>query len=290
VLRRSLSIRFNTLQNELGGVRDGRKYHSPWVRCTLYRNDDERNDGCSRKRCIHSGTAMEGFADAVIDAVKKENVVVVNATENIDFISGQEEKSSEEESAEEHEGESEEEHAEHSEELDIDPHVWLDPIRSITVAENIKNEMIKINPENTKAFEDNFNSLKQDLDMLDKEFKDMVANANINSFLVFHSAYGYWEEAYGLNQIGISGLSPTDEPSQGEIIEIIKLVKEQKMGYIYFEPNLTNKVADAVKTATGSKALTLNNLESITAENIKNKEDYFSIMRENIEALAQGLK
>ena len=240
---------------------------------------------------------MEGFADAVINAVKKENVEIVNATENIDFISGQEgshseeEESHSEEEEEGHEGESEEEHAEHSEEgLDIDPHVWLDPNRSITLAENIKNALVKINPENKEAFENNFKFLKEDLDMLDEEFKDMVANANSDTFLVSHSAYGYWTDAYGLKQIGISGLSPTDEPSQGEIIEIISLVKEQNLAYIYFEPNLTNKVANAVQTETGSNTLTLNNLESITAENIKNNEDYFTIMQENIKSLAQGLQ
>jgi len=238
---------------------------------------------------IHSGTAMEGFADAVIDAVKKEDVEIVNATENIDFISGQEESHSEEEEG--HEGESEEEHAEHSEEgLDIDPHVWLDPNRSIRLAENIKNAFVKINPENKETFETNFKLLEKELDMLDEEFKHMVANANSDTFLVSHSAYGYWTDAYGLKQIGISGLSPTDEPSQGEIIEIISLVKEQKLAYIYFKPNLTNKAANAVQTETGSKTVTLNNLESITPENIKNNEDYFTIMQENIKALAKGLQ
>ena len=117
----------------------------------------------------------------------------------------------------------------------------------------------------------------------------MVANAKNKTFLVSHSAYGYWEDAYGLKQIAISGLSPTDEPSQGEIIEIIDLVKEQKLAYIYFEPNLSNNVAKAVQTETGSQTLILNNLESITDENINNNEDYLTIMRKNIEALSQGL-
>jgi len=237
---------------------------------------------------IHSGTAMEGFADAVIDAVKKENVEIVNATENIDFISGQEEAHSEEEEG--HEGESEEEHDEHSEEgLDIDPHVWLDPNRSIVIAENIKNALIKISPKNKETYERNFNLLKQDLDMLDDEFSDMVANANSKTFLVSHSAYGYWSDTYGLNQIGISGLSPTDEPSQGEIIEIVKLVKAQKLEFIYFEPNLTNKVANAVQSETGLKTITLNNLESISKEDTDSNEDYLTIMRRNIESLKQGL-
>lgn len=238
---------------------------------------------------IYSGTALEGFANAVIDAVKNEDVKIVNATEGIDFINGVEDLYSEEEGTGEHENESEEEHAEHSEGLNIDPHVWLDPNRSITIANNIKNALIESSPENTEVFEGNFNSLKEELEMLDEAFKSMVANANSNTFLVSHSAYGYWESVYGLKQIGISGLSPTDEPSHKDLIEIIELVNEQKLQYIYFEPNLTNKVAASVQRETGLNALTLNNLESISEGNINNNEDYFTIMKDNIEALEQGL-
>jgi len=230
---------------------------------------------------IHSGTAMEGFADAVIDAVNNEKVEIVNATETIDFISAREESHSEEASEEGHEGE--------SEELDVDPHVWLDPNRSIMIAENIKNALIEISPENMETYEDHFILLKQDLDILDDEFNDMVANADSKTILVSHSAYGYWSDAYGLNPIGISGLSPIDEPSQGEIIEIVKLVKDQKLEFIYFEPNLTNKVANAVQNETGLKALTLNNLESISKEDTVSNEDYLTIMRRNIKSLKQGL-
>jgi zinc transport system substrate-binding protein len=92
-----------------------------------------------------------------------------------------------------------------------------------------------------------------------------------------------------LEQIGISGLSPTDEPSQKQLTEVIELVKENKLNYIFFEPNLQNKVAEIVKKETTTEALTLNNLESITDENIKKKEDYFDIMRENFKALKIAL-
>ncbi len=237
------------------------------------------------KAFIYSGTALEGFADAIIEAVEKEDVKIINATENVDFITGLEDTHTEEGKEEEHENESEEEHKEHSDVPSIDPHVWLDPNRSITIANNIRNALIEISPENKETFEKNFNSLKQDLEKLDETFKTMVANADSNTFLISHSAYGYWEDVYGLQQLGISGLSPTDEPSHKELIEIIEFVNEQKLQYIYFEPNLTNKVADSVQRETELSSLILNNIESISEENIKNKEDFITIMSDNIEAL-----
>ena len=171
----------------------------------------------------------------------------------------------------------------------VDPHAWLDPIRSIIIAENIKNALIELNPENKAVFDENFIFLKKDLEQLNKKFTDTINNSKGKTFIVSHSAYGYWEDAYGLKQIAISGLSPSDEPSQSKIVEIIKSVKENNLQYIYYEPNVKNKIANTVKKETGLETLTLNNLESISKESIESDEDYLSLMEKNIEALSQEL-
>lgn len=240
---------------------------------------------------IYSGIGLEPFANAVIDAVKDEKVQVVKATENVDFIDTKENPPAEEEdvAGNEHNNEVKEDgQDEHGSETDVDPHVWLDPSRSITIAENIKNALVQLDPENKGAFEENFSVLKRDLEVLDADFKEMTANAKNKTFIVSHSAYGYWDDTYGLKQIGISGLSPTDEPSQSDLVEIIDLVKENELKYIYFEPNLTNKIAEMVQNETGIQTLMLYNLESLTKENIESGEDYLSIMKRNIEALDQS--
>jgi zinc transport system substrate-binding protein len=248
---------------------------------------------------IYTGTGVEGFADAVIDSLEKEDVIIVNASENVSFIGAlereehneeAEETTHEEHDEENHSEETAEEHEEHEEHTsDQDPHVWLDPERAIVIAENIKNALVELKPARKQEFEDNFSALKTELEDLDSEFNNMVDSSKTKTFIVSHSAYGYWEDAYGLKQIGISGLSPTDEPSQKQLSNIIDLVKENDLKYIFFEQNLENKVAEIVKNETGTEALTLHNLESITDENIENSEDYFIIMKKNIEALKQAL-
>jgi zinc transport system substrate-binding protein len=265
---------------------------------------------------IYTGTGVEGFADAIIDSLKNEDVTIVNSTEKVSFIDAlekhlhneqeehdeehhSEETTEEHNSNEDHEGheehESHDDHEEHKEHeghnhtSDKDPHVWLDPIRSITIAENIKNALVDMKPEQKQTFEDNFSMLKTELEELDKEFKSMVDNSKTKTFVVSHSAYGYWQDVYGLEQIGINGLSPTNEPSQKQLSAIIDLVRKNDLKYVFFEQNLQNKVAEVVKTETGTDALTLHNLEAITLENIKNSEDYFDIMKENILVLEQAL-
>jgi zinc transport system substrate-binding protein len=231
---------------------------------------------------IYLGTGIEGFADAVINAVKNEDTAIVKASEGIPLIGA-----SEPSEDEQHEDENNEEHA--GEEGGVDPHVWLDPGRSVQLAENIKNALIKIDPSQQDYFEKNFQALKNNLETVDSNFESMVNESQNKTFIVAHSAYGYWEDAYGLKQIGISGLSPSAEPSQKQLEEIIKTAENAKLNYILFEQNVENRVAEVIKRELGAETLTLHNLESLTEEDIQNSEDYISLMNKNIETLKQAL-
>ncbi|WP_428911927.1 metal ABC transporter solute-binding protein, Zn/Mn family [Niallia sp. Krafla_26] len=173
---------------------------------------------------------------------------------------------------------------------DFDPHVWLDPYRSITLAENIKNTLVELKPDAREEFEKNYESLKAELEKLDEEFHQLVDSKNNPEMIVSHAAYGYWEEVYGIQQVPVAGLSPSDEPSQRDLEEIIKLAEEKQINYILFEQNVTPKVAEIIRKEINGEPLYLHNLESLTEEDRQNGEDYFSLMRKNLATLDKALK
>ncbi|MBD8071462.1 metal ABC transporter solute-binding protein, Zn/Mn family [Bacillus sp. PS06] len=185
-----------------------------------------------------------------------------------------------------HEHEDGEEHHHHG---DYDPHVWLDPIRSIELAENIKNAFIEISPDDKDFFEANFNDLKERLEALDQTFSDTVNQASSKEILVSHAAYGYWVDRYGIEQISISGLSTTQEPSQQQLTNIIELSKEHQIKYLIFDQNVSSKVAEVIRVELGAEPLTLHNLESVSEEDIEANQDYFTLMEKNIETLRTAL-
>ncbi|UJW59713.1 zinc ABC transporter substrate-binding protein [Bacillus sp. A116_S68] len=172
---------------------------------------------------------------------------------------------------------------------DQDPHVWLDPIRSIQLAENIKEALIDINPEAQETFEANFEALKEELEELDEELQSMADNAERGTIVVSHAGYGYWEDRYGIEQIAIAGLSPSNEPSIQQIQNTITLMEDNDINYVMFEQNIPTNIAETVKDEVGAEDVWLHNLEVLTEEDIENNEDYFSLMRRNIEALETGL-
>jgi zinc transport system substrate-binding protein len=254
---------------------------------------------------IYTGAGIEGFAEKASEALKKEEVQILMASEGIDFIEsshsedpheGEESHSDSEDHEDENGHSEEEEHAEseaHEEEGhdhgDLDPHVWLDPVLSIDLANNIKNSLSELMPEHATEFETNFKQLKTELEKLDQEFKTTIESSKTKNLLVSHAAYGYWEKRYGIETIAISGLSPTQEPTQKELQAIIEESTEHNIHYVIFEQNVSPKIAKIIQEEIGAKSLILHNLEAVTEENIKQKDDYFSIMRKNLETIKKAL-
>jgi zinc transport system substrate-binding protein len=225
---------------------------------------------------IYNGAGLEGFVEKMKTSMKNENVTMVEATKGIDLIS-------------DGHGHSEE-HADHEEaDHDADPHVWLDPVYAVTMAENIKNALLEKKPDAKADFEKNFESVKAKLKEIDAELRKTVDSAKRKEILVSHASYGYWEQRYGLKQISIAGLSPEHEPSQKQLQSIIEKVKKERIPYIIYDQNPLTRITETIQEETGTKPLTLHNLEYITAEDEKNNEDYFSIMESNIANLKKAV-
>ena len=66
-------------------------------------------------------------------------------------------------------------------------------------------------------------------------------------------------------------------------------MKKEKIEYIFFEQNVSSNLTTIILNELGAETLTLHNLSVLTKEDIKNEEDYFTLMRQNIEALKQAL-
>lgn len=252
---------------------------------------------------IYNGAGLEGFVDALIETVEGEGVAIVQASEGIELIDYDDDHSAHSEEGHDDHGHEEEAHDDHAHEKqgheeeahddhahDQDPHVWLDPILSISLAESIKDTLIELMPEQEETFTANFEQLKADLEDIDTEFQAMVDAAEKDTFLVSHAGYGYWEERYGLKQVGITGLSSTNEPSQRQLQDIIEFANEYGVNYVMLEQNISTKVAEMVKDEVGAEPLYLHNLEALVEEDVQNGDDYLSLMRKNIEALGTALQ
>ncbi|KAB8139345.1 adhesin [Gracilibacillus oryzae] len=249
---------------------------------------------------VYNGAEMESYASSIEDALQDEDVKIIEAAEGINLVEHTHshehgEEHSHGEHAHDEEEHSHEEHAHEEEGHDHDhggkdPHIWLDPIKAIDLAENIKKALVELKPEQADYFEENFHNLEERLIALDESFHETIEQAPNKEILVTHAAYGYWEQSYGMEQIAISGISSSDEPSQKKIEEILNQVEESGIKYLLFEQNVEPKVAKVIQEEAQVEPLQLHNLATLTEENIENDETYFTLMEKNLEVLEKALQ
>jgi zinc transport system substrate-binding protein len=233
---------------------------------------------------IYNGAGLEPFAKQISDSIQSEDVKIVEASKGVDLINHGHDHEGEEGHHEEGGG-----HEDEHDHGDKDPHGWLDPMLSIQLAENIKDTLVELKPEKEDAFNKNFEELKGNLENLHEEFHTKLDILPGNRIIVSHAAYGYWEQVYGIEQIAVSGLSPSNEPSQKELQNLIEMAEKYGLKYVLFEQNVTPKVAEVVRKEIGAEALRIHNLSVLTEEDMNNNEDYFTLMHQNLETLSKAL-
>jgi zinc transport system substrate-binding protein len=128
------------------------------------------------------------------------------------------------------------------------------------------------------------------LDALDSAFKEALRSLANKDIVVSHEAYGYLCAAYGLNQVGIMGLSPDSEPDPARMAEIIGFVNANRVKVIFFEELVSPKVAEAIANATGAQTAVLSPIEGLSDAQRAAGDDYFSVMRQNLAALKTALE
>ena len=228
---------------------------------------------------FYIGLGLEGFVENAEKTLKNEHVELIATAEGI----------SEEMLEEGHDHENESHDEEGHDHGPLDPHVWISPILSIELATSIKNSLIDKAPDMAAEFEKNFEQLHAELVELDGQFKEMASNATSKTFFVSHAAFGYIAHPYGLEQVAIAGLNSQSEPSQKQLAALVEQAQELDVHYILFEQNVSSKPTEVIRKEIGAEALTLHNLGVLTVDDVKNNEDYFSLMEQNIETLRTAL-
>lgn len=232
---------------------------------------------------VYNSPELETWTDNLTDTIDTKQTEIIQASKDIKLMEGTEH---DHEEAHDHDTQ---EHEEHGHSHELDPHVWLDPALAIKEVETIRDQLSKKYPDDKAAFEKNAASYIDELKKLDEEFETAFKDAKNKTFVTQHAAFGYLANQYGLTQEAIAGISPDQEPSPSRLSELKHYVDDNQVKVIYFEENASSKVAETLSKETGVKLEVLNPLESLTDKQIKDGEDYLSVMRENLTALKESI-
>ncbi|NLC67443.1 MAG: zinc ABC transporter substrate-binding protein [Clostridiaceae bacterium] len=227
---------------------------------------------------VYNGAGMERWIDKVLASIENDDITTVDASMNVKLlevklqIPGRE-------PVDEEQGHG---HV-------YDPHVWLDPSRAKIQMRAITDAFIEADPENKDYYEKNYEHYAKELDKLDDEYREAAARFTKKDVVVSHAAFGYLCDAYGLNQVAVSGLDGESEPTGSRMVDVSDFIKENRVGYVFVDKHASAKVMESISKSTGARMEVLNPVASLSPEEIKAGKDYFMIMRENLEVLKKAL-
>ncbi len=148
----------------------------------------------------------------------------------------------------------------------MDPHIWLSPLLVETQAKHILLALGDAAPDQKVVFENNYNSFIHQLKELNAALRDRFAGDAGKRFLVFHPSWGYFAEAYGLQQIPIEyeGKSPKAQ----EVQRLIRYAEKFGLKDILVQPQFDTRYAEIIAQQIGGRLLYADPLAANWAENL----------------------
>ncbi len=228
-----------------------------------------------------------GESDEWVEDALKNAPETLNAINLLDVLG---DAVKEEEVVEGMEAEAEEE----PEEPELDEHVWLSLKNAEILVNAIKDELVKIDADNAEAYTANASAYCDKLKNLDSQYKAAVENAKTKTVLFADRfPFRYLTDDYGLSYYAaFVGCSAESEASFETIAFLANKTDELKLPAVITLEGTNHKIAETVVSTSESKTakiLTMDSMQSVTSDDVKNGANYISIMEKNLEALKTAI-
>lgn len=197
------------------------------------------------------------FEDAWLKRIRSANpdLRVLDAREGIALVSLTDH---------DHEGEA---HGQHVHQDGLDPHVWTSPPLVKVMAQHIRDTLADLDPAHAQDYAERYAAFAAELDALDAEIRARLADVTSRRFLVYHPAWGYFAQTYGLTQVPIE--KEGKEPGARSMAALIDQARREGIEVIFVQPQFNRRAAEEVARAIGGRVVAIDPLA----------EDYLANMR-----------
>jgi len=138
-----------------------------------------------------------------------------------------------------------------------DGHLWLDPDNAKTIVRLLVAQLSELDSEHAAIYESNGKRLQQALSELDQQLKQRLAAVSQTPYLVFHDAYQYFEQRYGLMPIGAIMIGAEHKPGARRMTQVRQRVKAEHVRCVFNEPQFPSKLIQIVTEGSSLKSATL---------------------------------
>jgi len=148
-----------------------------------------------------------------------------------------------------------------------DPHIWLSARNLRIMAETVCRALSAVGPDHAATFRERTTAFQGELDALDGRVTALLAPVKGRSFYVYHPAYGYFADAYGLKQVAVE--VGGREPSAKQLAHLIDGAKAEGVRVVFVQPQFSRKSAETVAQAIGGVVAPMDPLARDCLKNIE---------------------
>lgn len=220
------------------------------------------------------GAGVDSWGEKMVSNVQETTVV------NLDqYVSLKPFEKETIELADESEEESEHEHA-----TGLDPHYWLDPENFEIMAKQIAQSLGDIDPKNLYYYEDRAWKFADELALKDKEWKEKINELPKKDIVVFHNAWGYFADHFGLTIAASFEPFPGQSPSPQYLVKLQDEIKDRQIKALFAEPQLSREAITALADDLEIKVDVLDPLGGV-----EGRETYIDLIDFNINNIVRNL-
>jgi zinc transport system substrate-binding protein len=175
----------------------------------------------------------------------------------------------------------------------MDPHFWMDPLRVSDAAENVRQGLVDVDPDNEGVYADNTEQFQAELDDLHGQIESTVADGSQDVLLVAgHDSFQYFADRYEVQVEALTNVSPDDRPTTRDIQRAREVIETHDLRYICADPLESQQAAEQLVAETTAEAvLPLTAMPGLIEEWADKDWGYVEVMENvNLPTLADALE
>ncbi|QXM05086.1 metal ABC transporter solute-binding protein, Zn/Mn family [Crassaminicella indica] len=149
-----------------------------------------------------------------------------------------------------------------------DPHIWLSPKRVKLMIKVIEDKLCEIDPKNKDIYIKNAEEYIKKIEQLDVKIKKSIEDLPKKGFLVYHPAFGYFADDYGLKMVAIE--KDGKEATIEDIKRIIDYAKKENIKTIFYQAEIDSKQSRVIAEEIDGEAKEVAPLAPNYIENMEN--------------------
>ena len=158
----------------------------------------------------------------------------------------------------------------------LDPHLWLAPRNARHIVTVLAEELAHLDPTNAARYAANAAQLREGIDRLEQQLRQQLAGLQGRPYIVFHDAYHYFEDSFGLTPAGSITISPEQAPGARRIAEIRRTIQQRGARCVFSEPQFRPAVVKVVLEGSIARA---GELDPLGAGLAPGQEQWFGLMQ-----------